>query len=368
MGKNRREWCDFHRASGHLTEECWTLGAQLEGLVQQGRLGQYVARAGREKVKSSGETSRREMGQSREYDGRSRSPRSTTTGYQGTISTISGGELYASRDSQRSILTEANLTPLGERRRECSITFEEEDRRRKATDNDEPMIISVMVEDFRIERVLIDQGNSTNILYGSTYRKMGLLRLKEAPGCLYGFAGERVPIRGTIELDTVFGEGPNARMILVSYIVVEAEASYNIIMGQSALNRLKAIVSTYHLCMKYLTNKGVGSIWADSSMARRCYEDSLRVGQQRSAVNTLSLELDLRSHDERERPHPMEELKKVQIGKQKSQKARIGTVMIGEQEAGQIRCLRQNHDVFAWAPEDMPGIDPNFMSHRLSIA
>ncbi|RDX91227.1 hypothetical protein CR513_26814, partial [Mucuna pruriens] len=79
-------------------------------------------------------------------------------------------------------------------------------------------------------------------------------------------------------------------------------------------------------------------------MARRCYKDILRVGQQRSAVNTLSLELDSRSHDERERPHPMKELKEVQIGKQKSQKARIGTVMTGEQEVGLIRCLRQNHD------------------------
>ncbi|RDX80343.1 hypothetical protein CR513_39123, partial [Mucuna pruriens] len=34
MGKNRREWCDFHRATSHSMEECWTLGAQLEGLVQ----------------------------------------------------------------------------------------------------------------------------------------------------------------------------------------------------------------------------------------------------------------------------------------------------------------------------------------------
>ncbi|RDX88965.1 Retrovirus-related Pol polyprotein from transposon 17.6, partial [Mucuna pruriens] len=41
--------------------------------------------------------------------------------------------------------------------------------------------------------------------------------------------------------------------------------------------------------------------------------------------------------------------------------------MTEEQEADLIRCLQQNRDVFAWAPEDMPGIDPSFMSHRLSI-
>ncbi|RDX61810.1 Retrovirus-related Pol polyprotein, partial [Mucuna pruriens] len=167
---------------------------------------------------------------------------------------------------------------------------------------------------------------------------MGLSGLKETLGCLYGFSGERVPIKGTVEIETIFGEGNNAKMILVVYTVIEAESSYNIIMGRPALNRLKAIVSTYHLCMKYPTNGGVGAIWADSSMAKRCYQDNLRVGQRRSAVNALSLELDPRCHEEQERPHPMEKLKEV-----------------------------QNSDVFSWTPEDMPGIDPKFINHRLSI-
>ncbi|RDX61682.1 hypothetical protein CR513_60067, partial [Mucuna pruriens] len=82
MGKNRREWCDFHRTSGHSTEECWTLGAQLEGLIQ-------------------GETSGREIERNREYDGRSRSPRPATTGYRGTISTISGGEESCAKQDDR---------------------------------------------------------------------------------------------------------------------------------------------------------------------------------------------------------------------------------------------------------------------------
>ncbi|RDX88962.1 hypothetical protein CR513_29373, partial [Mucuna pruriens] len=297
MGKNRREWCDFHRTSGHSIEECWTLGAQLEGLIQQGRLGQYVARAGREKVKSRGGPSGREVERSREYDGRSKSPRLAVTGYRGTISTISGGEQsYGEQDDQirqkcSSILSGANLTPLGERRREHTITFQEEDRKWRTIDRDEPM--------------------------------MGLSGLKETAGCLYGFSGERVPIRGIVELDTIFGEGSIAKVILVVYTVMEAEVSYNIIMGRRALNRLKAIVSTYHLCMKYpMGSGGVGSVWADSNMARRCYEDSLKVGQRMSAVNTLSLELDPRSHDERERPHPIEKLKEIQIGRGETRKRR----------------------------------------------
>jgi len=29
--------------------------------------------------------------------------------------------------------------------------------------------------------------------------------------------------------------------------------------------------------------------------------------------------------------------------------------------------LKQNVDLFAWSTTDMPGIDPNFISHKLSI-
>ncbi|RDX74230.1 hypothetical protein CR513_46052, partial [Mucuna pruriens] len=199
LGKNRKEWCDFHRAVGHSTEECWTLGAQIEGLVQQGKLDRY-----------------------------------------------------------------------------------EEDRRSEQA-GDEPMVISVAAEGFKVERVLIDQGSSANILYGSTCRKLGLFDLKETSGCLYGFSGEKVPIKGTVEIETTFGEGSSTRRIQVLYIVIEAEASYNIIIGRPALNQLRAVVSTYHLCMKYPTARGVGAIWADSGIARRCYQDSLRVGQRRSA-------------------------------------------------------------------------------------
>ncbi|RDX65345.1 hypothetical protein CR513_56003, partial [Mucuna pruriens] len=333
---------------------------------------------GREKtrviVEASGSGKVRTEERNRDNSGRSRSPRSA--GYRGTISTISGGEeLCAEQDTQGKrkvhqsyqILTGANLTPLGERRKGCTITFQEKDRRYEAA-GDEPMVISVVSEDFKIERVLIDQGSSANILYGSTYRRMGLSGLKETPGCLYGFSGERVPIKGTVELNTIFGEGGTAKMIPVLYTMIEAEASYNIIMGRSTLNRLKVIVSMYHLCMKYPTIEGVGAVWADSGMAKRCYEDSLRVGQWRSAINTLSLELDPRGHVERERPHPVEKLKEIQVDPLESQKTKIDTIMTEEQETELIRCLQQNCDVFAWTPEDMPGIDPNFMNHRLSMA
>ncbi|RDX61124.1 hypothetical protein CR513_60676, partial [Mucuna pruriens] len=97
-------------------------------------------------------------------------------------------------------------------------------------------------------------------------------------GKLYGFAGEQVMIKGVIELETTFGERTHARTIPMLYIVVDVDTSYNIIMGRPAFNKLGVMVSTLHLCMKYLVGQEVGRIWADQRVARRCYEDSLRIG------------------------------------------------------------------------------------------
>ncbi|RDX73337.1 hypothetical protein CR513_47075, partial [Mucuna pruriens] len=70
-------------------------------------------------------------------------------------------------------------------------------------------------------------------------------------------------------------------------------------MGRPALNRLEAVVSTPHLCMEYPIGREIGVFWVDQKAARKCYEDSLRVGSRPSddegvVVNFLDLDLDPR--------------------------------------------------------------------------
>ncbi|RDX92392.1 hypothetical protein CR513_25479, partial [Mucuna pruriens] len=156
--------------------------------------------------------------------------------------------------------------------------------------------------------------------------------MKPYVGKLYGFTREQVEIRGGTELETMFGEPSYARTISVLYTVVDVEASYNVIMGRPALNKLGAVVSTYHLCMKYLVGKEVGRVWANHRVARRCYEDSLRIGSRptradRPDVNVLDLDLDPRCNDERERPLPAKDLKEINIDTSLVHKKKIGTAL-----------------------------------------
>ncbi|RDX96594.1 hypothetical protein CR513_20733, partial [Mucuna pruriens] len=309
----------------HTTKDCWGLKTQIEGLVQSGHLDHYIQRSASRQTQRQGRNSPHSTGTSQRE--RSRSHQATPV-HRGTISTISsgrtnygGGLTQAPADMTdgqvQTILTGANAIPFGKRVMTPAITFDDRDMRGRATCQDEPMVISMGVTGYKVERVLIDQGSSANILYRSTLEKMQLPTglIQPCPGNLYGFAGECVPILGTVELETCLGERLVDRTILIQYTIVDAPASYNIIVGRPALNRVGAIVSTKHLCMKFPVGGKVGCVWADTRTAQKCYEDSLRIERlpPSGIVNVLDLDLDPRSQFEREGPLPTEELKEIML-------------------------------------------------------
>ncbi|RDX75765.1 hypothetical protein CR513_44322, partial [Mucuna pruriens] len=58
LGPNTQEWCEFHKAYIHSTEDCRNQREEIERLIQEEHLGQYVRR-GNEKTPTSPRASRR---------------------------------------------------------------------------------------------------------------------------------------------------------------------------------------------------------------------------------------------------------------------------------------------------------------------
>ncbi|RDX82530.1 hypothetical protein CR513_36660, partial [Mucuna pruriens] len=231
--------------------------------------------------------------------------------------------------------------------------------RGRAPCQDEPMVISMGVAGYKVERVLIDQESSANILYRSTLEKMQLPAgmIQPCQGNLYGFTGECIPILGTMELEKCLGERPISRTILIQYTIVDALASYNIIVGQPALNKLGAIVSAKHLCMKFPVGRKVGSVWADTRVAQKCYEDSLRV--ETSLV------------ENHERPglgfgskEPVR--KRGTTPGRGAERDQVGTKARADDKDRDNHEPRRRRDARG-GPQDMPSVDPNFMCHQLSV-
>lgn len=76
--------------------------------------------------------------------------------------------------------------------------------------------------------------------------------------------GTWIPRLGYLDLDTIFGENENVKVLRVRYLVLQVVASYNVIIRRNTLNRLCAVISTAHLAVKYLLNNDkIGRIVVD---------------------------------------------------------------------------------------------------------
>ncbi|RZS23336.1 hypothetical protein BHM03_00056241, partial [Ensete ventricosum] len=124
-----------------------------------------------------------------------------------------------------------------------------------------------------VKRVKIDTGSSTDILYFDVFQRLGLTDLYLTPltSTLTGFTGDSISLMGTTTIPVTFGGEPRSKTLLVSFMVVKLSSAYNTIIGCPTLNRLRAVVSTYHRILKFSTRAGVGEVRSDPRESRQCY-------------------------------------------------------------------------------------------------
>lgn len=56
------------------------------------------------------------------------------------------------------------------------------------------------------------------------------------------------------------GSHPGQATVMSNFLITDILEEYNAIVGRLTLNALQAVVSTYHLALKFLTPVGVGVV------------------------------------------------------------------------------------------------------------
>ncbi|KAM1220067.1 hypothetical protein ACFX2G_048061 [Malus domestica] len=178
---------------------------------------------------------------------------------------------------------------------------------------------------------------------------------------LISFSGDIVQPIGSIHLPFTIGTCPYTTTITTNFLVVDCLTAYNVIFGRICINDLKAMVSTHMLLMKFPTSYGNGYIRGDQ-LSVRPDEANLDLHGGNSQPD------DPRDNSFTQQAQPAEELEKVSILKDYPDRmVKIGTTLSPPIRLALISFLQENIEVFAWSYEDMPGISPDIICHRLSI-
>lgn len=94
-------------------------------------------------------------------------------------------------------------------------------------------------------------------------------------------------VMGHFPVITTFGNGENAKSVLVRYLFIDVASPYNVIVGRPSFNALEAVLSTMCLTLKYPLKDGrTGIIKGDRGIERKSYKDSMEL-KKRSHADEL---------------------------------------------------------------------------------
>uniref|UniRef100_A0A2N9H0M9 Uncharacterized protein n=1 Tax=Fagus sylvatica TaxID=28930 RepID=A0A2N9H0M9_FAGSY len=330
-------YCRFHRDHGHLTEDCIALKEQVETLIRQGKLQKYVSRPAN--TRPAKPPAQREQAEH------------NRPGPVGEIRTIIGGPASGgtSRASRKAYARQVHNIMVVQRppKNVCLddqiISFSEEDARGTHQPHDDALVITVNIAGFTTRRVMVDNGSSADILYLPAYQQIRLdkdkLRPMDAP--LVGFTGDKVCPVGIVTLPITVGTHPKTVSKTVDFLVVNCPSAYNAIIGRPTLNRLRAVTSTYHLLLKFPTEHGIRG---------RGQNQTMTIEEHKIAVK------------------PSGELDTIELEDGRPERTtKIGANLPPKMRESLVQFLKDNKDVFAWSHEDMPGINPSIISHKLNV-
>ncbi|XP_022874266.1 uncharacterized protein LOC111393099 [Olea europaea var. sylvestris] len=256
--RDRSKYCEFYQDHGHTTEDYQALQREVEVLIKRGLLRNYIDH---DKRPRNHRDNRKEPGV-----GSSAQPTA------GTINIIIGG-IASGGDTNSGRKQHARRhahTPKESHDEVKDITFGANDLEGVSYPHDDALVVSAIVANFEVKRILIDNGSAANILSQEAFAKMGISpkQLKTVKTPLQGFGGRVIITEGIVELPLTLGSDNVQVTEITPFQVVNTYMAYNIILGRPLLNKIQAIVSTFHLAMKFPTGHGIGVVRGDQAASK----------------------------------------------------------------------------------------------------
>ncbi|XP_016171383.1 uncharacterized protein LOC107613760 [Arachis ipaensis] len=368
IGGNKSLYCDYHKGYGHKTQDCFDLKDALEQVIRYGKLAEFshlIREPRRRDRHREGEdktctVKRRQETEDNEHDltivnvvtARDAAPRSRSAHKK---------DAKVLAVSSSSVRSSKRVPP---------ISFGSEDQWFDEVAENPPMVITARVGTGLIKRIFVDTGADSNIMFRNVFDALGLrdADLRTHQHGVIGLGDHFIKPDGIISLPVSVGLGQGRRSVMAEFVVLRDSTAYNVILGRKTINDLGTVISRNMLVMKFITDDGsVGSTKGDLETAVTCDNASLFLRKKsKEASGVFLANLDARVV-EKPRPEPEGNLERFRVGNTEEKFTFVNRNLPHDMKEPLIETIRANGDLFAWTPADMPGIDPQLMSHRLAI-
>ncbi|XP_075489598.1 uncharacterized protein LOC142528435 [Primulina tabacum] len=168
----------------------------------------------------------------------------------GVIKMISGGSTDGHSNRAQKAWSRREVinvnAPSGEE--EPTISFGSQDLQVVILPHNNAIFIRSKIANYNIMRVFVDSGSSINAIFQEALDQMNLkdYQLEPVETALFGSAGHTVHPQGEIVFPLTIGSEDLLKSVMVTFKVVSAPSSYNVILGRLAINDSKVVASTYH--------------------------------------------------------------------------------------------------------------------------
>src|ERR1041385_2148606 len=267
---------------------------------------------------------------------------------------------------------------------ETSIMFSQDDHppavRRQGH---APLVLDAQIGGYGMDRIFMDGGSSMNIIFASTLQKMLIPRSvwRKSSTEVYGVVPRAAATSlGVIELEVVFGKRHNFAKHVLEFEVLDWQSQYHAILGRPAFAQFMAVPHYAYLKLKMPGSSGVLTINGSFIKSDQCDHEFHRISDtfeakqelreiamvtdkstfplaNRSEYREYGRDFSIDSDTVTHQVHPTDPDKTV----------RVYAHLPEEQAAALVAFLRDEWEIFAWCPADMPGIPREFAEQALRI-
>ena len=151
------------------------------------------------------------------------------------------------------------------------IFFPPVNQSRVITPHHDALLLTLCINDFDVHKVPVNPSSVADLLQLPAFRQMNISFDMLSSACrilLSGFNGATTITMGDIDLPVKAG----AAVQQVLFLVVEDLGPYNAIVRRAWLHAMKAVPSTYHQMINYLTSAEQIDLLSSQLAARQCYQ------------------------------------------------------------------------------------------------